>query len=394
MKNIIDAVRLLFTTIFMGLGQMVNPIQDIAEKYLRGLLKLALIATLAPIPFALLGIVTGWSWLTACAGLWCTGFFAILSLWGAPIGLLLDSLLQGKRGELVSRTRYINAVRGALLLESLSFWILSIVPIRNHWEFVPLWGLTIVCVTLMTYHWNMENKWLKPILWYSGIGILMLCIVLFFFPKLTESNTQTVIMDWLKHASVKIKTAWLWMESGAWKTQGNAIQAMGIIALITLLVVWLFRRKQYGVSGSSIPDHATGGHGSNPSLAKVVWGCLLLGCAFLVFGSLIQDNRVSRDREVRGGSRNYVPVPKMVSLQITAKSGGYWTLYRVGPHTNLFWSANKPIQFKFGVNEKPQDDVPGSLIRLRPRVGPYTIWFTPGPGISEDVPIDLHLTPM
>src|SRR3989338_7554104 len=86
------------------------PVTTLAGQYLQGLVQLAKVSVLVPIPFAILGIATGWLWLTACAGLWCTAFLALLMLWGSPLGVIIDSLMRWNSGGglSISGERYVT----------------------------------------------------------------------------------------------------------------------------------------------------------------------------------------------------------------------------------------------------------------------------------------------
>ncbi len=374
MKNLLDTVRLLLVSLFAGTQQVLHPMSSRARQYLRGLLRLAQIAILVPLPFAVIGIVTGWLWLTACAGLWCTAFLAILFLWGAPLGILIDSLLPGKTDGVwlsISGARYVSATRGILLWEALTYWVLSIVPIRNNWSIVPLCALSVVCLILMAYQWQRNSSWTKPLFWYSAVIAVIGCTIAFIFPEILK--------------------IWKWAEPRLPK--GNETLTLVLIltgvGILVGIIVWLLQKagRTGGTATTSTAHppasaHGSGGGESSGSGLKAFAWIALLG--LLVFLAV-------RGGAVGTGQQTVATQTVDRSFRIFANSGNPISKF-IGQGTNICWTVEGSghIMYRFD-NEPWKEDWSGQMIRLPNCNRDRTVQIM-AKG-EEIVPVRIYLTP-
>ncbi len=105
------------------------------QLYLRGLRRIALTVVLFPLALLALGIAGNVGTLVAVAGMaWAATTVALLFV-AAPLGLLIEALLEGPAG---SGTRYVQATLGVILIELGFTLFISIVPIRNNLAALPI----------------------------------------------------------------------------------------------------------------------------------------------------------------------------------------------------------------------------------------------------------------
>lgn len=312
MKEILEILKLVIKAGFVGTKILLNPPRKVAVRYLRGLNRLAAVATIPPILIAVVGIITGWLPLTACAGLWCTVCLVFLAIWGTPLGILLDAVIPGKKEGDATGARYLTLARGIILWEAVTFWVLSVVPIRNNPKLIPLCFLSIICLTLMTYHWQRESKWLRPLLWYSAIGILILCMIAFWFPSLTPMSAW----NWTKSqvGNVGTESDWVMM----------ALIGAGLAGIIAL-VIWLVRK----ISGSHSGGHGGHGHGKSRHPLKTFlwtllafWGvAVLIGTVRLLMVSDFKEQVFGRSGTISALQEGEQVLPSYGSKRVDVREG-------------------------------------------------------------------------
>lgn len=278
-KEILETLWLLIKAGFVGLQILLDIPKKEAKRYLRGLKRLATIATIPSLVVAIIGITTGWLWLTACAGIWCTGCLIFLAIWGSPVGVLIAKVItDGKNEEEKKKlgARYLSLARGIILWETVTFCALSVIPIRNNWELVPLCVLTIACLVLMSFHWQRESKLLRPLLWYSAIVIVILCMIAFWFPNLTPMSAW----GWTKSNVSNVNVG---IESDTVTTILTYSAVIGLIALAIWFSIWLVRKLSHSHGGGGHGGHGGHGGGESHPLKTFAWVLLILwGIAVLV----------------------------------------------------------------------------------------------------------------
>jgi len=169
-----------------------------------------------------------------------------------------------------------------------------------------------------------------------------------------------------------------------------------VVLAANVLFCLLFGRRM-GTHGHTTGGHtAAAGHGhdSSPSVGRAALKTLALLILVAICGSIYQTWKVVGVAESRqaGGRFPVTTQPHVVEKPLDLPAG-QWTPFRVEPGWNLFWVTPSHIQFKFGLDERPQDDYPGVTLRLPRRVAPYTVWLTPGQN-TQWVRVYLHLTPV
>ncbi len=377
MKNILDTIKLLAMAIIVGVAPAVMLARTRIGEYLQGLKQLAKIAIVLPFPFALIGIGFGWPTLTASAGLWCTAFLAFLFIWGSLIGVLLDSILPGKTSKWysVSAERYIDLARGILLWEALTYWLLSHIPIKNNWLVVPQCALGIVCLIIMAYHWNRDSKWLRPILWWSTIGMVVLYVGSFFFPDMG------------------FKSEWGLSKSYVW-TEWSILKALVGIGILAKIIHWLF--KKVTNSGPATPQ--AGGHvqtddtGGLATFGRIVIGFIVLFTAIhfikVLFPGVWQDNQRSYGQTVVQPNNQLGQGP---FVRITPDTNS-WTPLVVGKDMYIHWAIEGPGHILSRFNDSPeQEDWSGQQVVTPTPVGPYTVFFKAKD--TNSVSLRVYVTP-
>lgn len=371
MKILFDTIKLLFVAMFVGIQWVSNPVPALAQQYLRGLLQLTRVAIILPIPVAGIGIVMGWPWLTACAGLWCTLFLLILFIWGAPLGVLVESLLKitdtglvgilrktwnslrGKNTDSwISGEQYLQLARGILLWEAVSYMLLSIIPLRNHWEWVPLTALLVTCLILMNYHWKIPDTWLRPMFWYGGIALLALLIIGFFFP---EQLTVKSMLDW--------------QQTDAWKTSPRVMSTIILAGLAIGVGIILLCRKFFLTRSQTSITTTVGGSGSSKGSGFAGFLCivLLIGIVSLIVReNLNGKGQMERDRPTG------TALPRSNVYPVTVN---VWTPVVIGERIDAIWHAPKGYFFRYNSELMEYEDEPNISIKMAVRRGPYTVYF-------------------
>ncbi|MBT9171614.1 MAG: hypothetical protein DDT18_02002 [Actinobacteria bacterium] len=69
-QEISKTIKLLFQTLGLGTKVVVEEVKPYAKLYTKGLLWIAMIAVLSPIPFLIIGIALDLRWLIALTGIW------------------------------------------------------------------------------------------------------------------------------------------------------------------------------------------------------------------------------------------------------------------------------------------------------------------------------------
>lgn len=332
MKNLFKTVVLLAQLLGLNAQQVRAKVSANTEAYLKGVINLALIAILLPLPFVVLGVIIGqWDWfpelagfattaffgkptggtvnwilslpfgmngssMVAGAGLWCTFWLSLVAIYAAPLGIIVDMVVNGTpqgqehglvglfkkliRSARLSGDRYIAFARGILVWESFAFLCLSIIPLRNNLGLVPVFLLAVATLILMAFHFNKDGKVIRWIGWWTTIGVVVRCLSLFLFPKLTNE----VIVGFLK------------------STDGIMTIAVIVILVVFGLIIWGISRKLFGAktTGGGHDAHAPapaaqahsapaggghgGGHGHGHGESKIwKWVKGILAFAFVLW---------------------------------------------------------------------------------------------------------------
>ena len=219
---------------------------------------------------------------------------------------------------------------------------MSVVPIRNHWEFVPLFALCVVCIILMVYHWKLDTGWTRPLFWRSVIAVLCVLMIAFFFPQLT----------FLK--------AWEWFDSSTLEVS-RGVWRIGILALIVGLVWFVKRHMEKKVSneGSETVGHTSGtGHGEKKS-GLVKW--LVIG--FLVYLA-VQFVGAAREWQRQNAPELVGQSSRERSFRVQANPGIPTAVF-LGRGTNVSWTIEGPGHIMYRFNGGPeQEDWQGQNLRL------------------------------
>lgn len=272
----------LFEMLAAGTKKLCGPQSKVA-KYLRGLGRLLVIAVIPPLLPAILGItLDGWQWLTACAGIWSVACLVLLWILATPIGAIADWFAPGrKEGEEIG-ARYVSWARGAILCQALIFWCFSVIPVRNNLKLVPLCALSIICLFLIVYHKKWETKWMWWMFYGGTLGVILLCMIAFFFPILSLNGIWTWVTTQAK-VSVFLEDTALATGSIPVTTILTYSAVIGLIALAIWFSFWLVRKLSHSHSGGGHGGHGGHGGGESHPLKTFAWALLILwGIAVLV----------------------------------------------------------------------------------------------------------------
>jgi len=178
-QEISKTIKLLFQTLGLGTEVIVKEVKPYAKLYTKGLLWIALIAILPPIPFLIIGITLDLRWLIALTGIWWALWTFLLLLIASPIGILIESLTDGIKG---SGHRYIKLVAGILLVELCISLFTSIIPVKANLAMFPLLIVAAIILGLLNAR-LFSRKVITPL-----ISIIFIALLLsFFFPTTFET---------------------------------------------------------------------------------------------------------------------------------------------------------------------------------------------------------------
>lgn len=184
LQEILKAIGLLFDTLRLGAKVAGNKAKPYANLYIKGLLFLALIAILSPIPFLIIGIIGDWRWLIALTGLWWAFWTIILLLAASPIGILIESLTGGIKG---SGQRYIKWVSGILVVGLCISLFASLIPVKANLSMLPLLIVAAVILGILNV-WMFSRKVIAPL-----VSIIFIALILsFFFPTTFETLGEKI----------------------------------------------------------------------------------------------------------------------------------------------------------------------------------------------------------
>ena len=139
-RILLELILDIFYTGWLGAQHLAHLAQPRAEQYLRVLLVLAGVTIVVPVIPALIGLVGGWGWLVAIAGLlW--GFFALLLfVFATPLGILVNTLL-GVLGLQATATRagrrYVIYTGSILLFGMFAALMAALLPWRSNPAAIP-----------------------------------------------------------------------------------------------------------------------------------------------------------------------------------------------------------------------------------------------------------------
>lgn len=185
-KEILKAIGLLFDTLRIGAEEAVKKAKPFAKFYTKGLLWLAMIALLSPIPFLIIGVIGDWRWLIALTGLWWALWALLLLIAAVPIGILIESLTGGIKG---SGQRYIKLVSGILLVGLCISLFGSVIPIKANLSMFPLLIVAAVILGILNI-WMFSRKVIAPL-----VSIIFVALILSFFIPTTFETLGEKISD-------------------------------------------------------------------------------------------------------------------------------------------------------------------------------------------------------
>lgn len=186
LKEILKAIGLLFDTLRFGAEEAVKKAKPFAKSYIKGLLWLAMIALLSPIPFLIIAIIADWRWLIAVTGLWWALWAFLLSIAAVPIGILIESLTGGIKG---SGQRYIKMVSGILLIGLCISLFGSLIPIKANLSMFPLLIVAAIILGILNI-WMFSRKVIAPL-----VSIIFIALILSFFLPTTFETLGEKISD-------------------------------------------------------------------------------------------------------------------------------------------------------------------------------------------------------
>jgi len=141
LRAIWDLILDLLYTAWLGAQHLAHLAQPVAEQYLRILLVLAGVTIFLPAIPALIGLIGGWGWLIALAGLLWGISALLLFILAAPLGIFINGVL-GVLGlqATVPRAgrRYVIYTGSILLFGMFAAFMAALLPWRSNPEAIPL----------------------------------------------------------------------------------------------------------------------------------------------------------------------------------------------------------------------------------------------------------------
>jgi hypothetical protein len=186
LKEILKAIGLLFDTLRFGAEEAVKKAKPYANLYIKGLILLALISILSPIPFLIIAIIGDWRWLIALTGLWWALWAFLLLVAAVPIGILIESLTGGIKG---SGQRYIKLISGILLIGLCISLFGSVIPIKANLSMFPLLIVAAVILGILNI-WMFSRKVIAPL-----VSIIFIALILSFYLPTTFETLGEKISD-------------------------------------------------------------------------------------------------------------------------------------------------------------------------------------------------------
>jgi len=173
-QEISKTIKLLFQTLGLGTEVIVKEVKPYAKLYTKGLLWLAMIAVLSPIPFLIIGITLDLRWLIALTGIWWALWAFLLLIMALPIGILIESLTDGIKG---SGHRYIKRVGGILLVGLCISLFASLFPVKENLSTLPFLVLAAIILGILNV-WFFSRKVISFL-----VSIIFIVLILsFYFP--------------------------------------------------------------------------------------------------------------------------------------------------------------------------------------------------------------------
>lgn len=282
--NLNNTLQLINRAIASGITRAVSQVRGPIRLYLLGLIDIAFIAVILPLPTALFGIgARGWfsspkwetfcEWLTGWSGVWSMCFLVLLWVVGSPLGVLINSLAakghlweRFQEGTLITGEKWVSIMRTVLLYETFSLFFLGKVPLHHNWVQAAMFILTLFFLVFSGYEWHTHTgNWLKPLIRLGMMFIVIIQFLSFFFTsvnplqfvfhgKIATPDGEVVVMS-LKDVNNAVleataSNAWKWLQSNY--TSAGFIFSMVLLGtFITLLAYGITKLKKTGKSGEA-----------------------------------------------------------------------------------------------------------------------------------------------
>lgn len=199
LKSLYDLFADLIYTLWCKTNQHAEVTKKKAKQYFKILLWLTLITIGMPLIPALIGLAGGWHWLISAAGLmW--GFFALLLfILAAPLGILINLILEGlgfqKRSPKAGQ-RYTSFVGSILLFGMFFALMIALVPWRENPKLIPLLLLASAILAVGGTAWGTAGiLGKKTVIFTTSIVLVVLITSLFFPTSFTEINSARQELD-------------------------------------------------------------------------------------------------------------------------------------------------------------------------------------------------------
>jgi len=190
LRVLLDLILDLFYTAWLGAQHLAHLAQPRAEQYLRILLLLAGVTIFAPTILALIGLIGGWGWLVALAGLLWGISALLLFVLAAPLGILINGVL-GVLGlqATVPRAgrRYVIYTGSILLFGMFAALMAAILPWRSNPAAIPFILLAAAILAVAGAVFGTGGILGRRMVIFVTSLVLVALVISLFFPRTFSS---------------------------------------------------------------------------------------------------------------------------------------------------------------------------------------------------------------
>jgi hypothetical protein len=174
LNEILKSISLLVETSRLGAEESARKAKPYASLYIKGLLSVAAIGIVIPLPFVVIGIIGDWRWMIALAGIWWAVWTLLLLLMASPIGILVEILTGSLKG---SGQRYIKPVSSLFLVLLCISLYGAIVPIKEDVSKLPFVIVASIILGIL-------NTWIfsRKVISFIVTVVFIILTLSFYFP--------------------------------------------------------------------------------------------------------------------------------------------------------------------------------------------------------------------
>lgn len=185
-RVLLDLILDICYTGWLGAGHLAHLARPRAEQYLRVLLVLAGVTVIVPAIPALIGLIGGWSWLVALAGLLWGISALLLFVLAAPLGILINGALGvlGLQATVPRAGRRYIVYIGTVLLFGMFFALMAaILPWRSNSAAVPLIFLAATILAVAGAVWGTGGVLGRGVVIFATSLVLVALVTSLFLPR-------------------------------------------------------------------------------------------------------------------------------------------------------------------------------------------------------------------